>query len=249
MNRAARRLIRFMQRRDRTAHPVGKCVMLNKILLGCGAVSSLLYVATDFLAALRYDGYSYKDQWVSELIATGSPVRPLMVALLTPYNLLAAAFGVGVWLVADGKRATRLTGAMLIASAAAGELTMLFFAMDRRGAEETARGALHGPMTMVMSIFTVLAMAFGSRIRGWGFRRYTYATILVLLVFGVATSLYIPRLAANESTPWMGAIERVNIYAQMLWVAVLSGSLLRTVASGTPRQVGRSTAIPRMLPR
>jgi hypothetical protein len=223
--------------------------MLRKTLLWCGLVSSVLYVATDIVAALRYDGYSYKDQWVSELIANGSPVRPLMMALLTPYNLLAAAFGVGVWLVACGKRAARVTGAMLIASAAMGQVTMFWFAMDQRGAEETARGSLHGPMTSVMSLFTVLAMAFGATLLGRRFRWYTIGTILTLIVFGIATSVYIPRIEANEATPWMGAIERVNIYAQMLWTAVLSGALLRIHAPGTPRQLGTPTVTPQMLPR
>lgn len=223
--------------------------MLRRILLGAGIASSLLYVATDVLAAMRYEGYSYTDQWVSELIATGSPVRPLMLALLTPYNLLAAAFGAGVSLAPGGKRAARVTGAMLIASAAVGEVTMLFFAMDSRGTEETARGSLHGPMTAVMSLFTVLAMGFGATLFGRGFRWYTFGTILILVVFGVATSLYLPRLAANEPTPWMGTLERVNIYASMLWVAVLAGALLRVRGAAAPRQLGKPAATPRVLPR
>jgi hypothetical protein len=115
---------------------------------------------------------------------------------------------------------------MLMASASAGQLTMLIFPMDGRGAAETARGSLHGPMTMVMSLFTVLAIGFGSALLGRRFRWYSYGTILTLIVFGIATSLYIPRLEANEPTPWMGAIERVNIYAQMLWVGVLAVALL-----------------------
>src|SRR5688572_20595401 len=106
-------------------------------LLGCGLVSSPLYVATDVLAARNYEGYSYRNQWISELIATGSPVRPLMLGLLTPFNVLMAVFGVGVWLVAGPRRAALATGALLAASAAAGEVTMLLFPMDQREAEET----------------------------------------------------------------------------------------------------------------
>jgi hypothetical protein len=34
-------------------------------------------------------------------------------------------------------------------------------------------------------------------------------------------------MAANEPTPWMGIEERINIYATMLWVAVLAIGLLR----------------------
>src|SRR5512147_1117945 len=44
-------------------------------LLGCGIVSSVLYVATDLIASLRYPGYRYADYSYSELLATGSPVR------------------------------------------------------------------------------------------------------------------------------------------------------------------------------
>jgi hypothetical protein len=44
-----------------------------------------------------YDGYSYKDQWISELSAFGSPVRPLMVTAILIHGLLLLAFGVGVW--------------------------------------------------------------------------------------------------------------------------------------------------------
>ena len=53
--------------------------MKRKILLICGAVSSVLYVVGDVLGTLRYPGYSYADQTFSELTAQGSPTRPLMM--------------------------------------------------------------------------------------------------------------------------------------------------------------------------
>lgn len=53
--------------------------MVRKILLTCGVISSVLYVATDILAVVRYTGYSYADQNYSELLATGAPTRPLML--------------------------------------------------------------------------------------------------------------------------------------------------------------------------
>ena len=70
--------------------------MARKVLLGCGVVSSVLYVVSDVIGTLRYKGYSYTEQEFSELTAQGSPVRPLMVALNEfPYTLLVAAFAVG----------------------------------------------------------------------------------------------------------------------------------------------------------
>jgi hypothetical protein len=206
--------------------------MVRKILLGCGIVSSMWYVVTDVIGTLRYPGYSYVDQWFSELLAVGSPVRPLMIVLNgIPYNLLVGDFAVGVWTSATPKRAARITGAMLLGYAATSMVTGVIFPMDRREVlatgERTLHNAIHGPGTAVMSLLTVLAMAFGSRLLGRRFRYYTYATIVTLVVFGVLTSLQIGQLEAGQPTPWMGIEERINIYPTMLWVAVLAIGLLR----------------------
>src|SRR3954469_22625289 len=87
--------------------------------------------------------------------------------------------------------------------------------------EETLRNVMHVPATAVMSLFIVLAMGFGATLLGKRFRYYSYGTIVTVLVFGALTSLQAGRIATNEPTPWAGIEERINIYATMLWVAVL----------------------------
>jgi Protein of unknown function (DUF998) len=205
----------------------GRLALAGTLLLGCGILSSLLYAGTDVLAGLLYDGYSFKSQAVSELSASGVSTRPLIVGLFTPYNALMMAFGVGVWMASSRRPAGRVTGALLIGSAVVGEVTLLSFPMDQRGAEETLRGSLHPPLTAVMSLFIVLAMASGATLAGRRFRFYSIGTILTLLVFGALAGLDAPRLEAGEATPWLGVIERINIYAYLLWVAALAISLLR----------------------
>ena len=205
--------------------------MVRKILLGCGVVSSVLYVAADVLGTLRYPGYSYADQWFSELTAQGSPVRPLMITLNgIPYTLLVAAFAVGAWTSAAPKRAARITGAMLLGYAASGFAGGVLFPMRTREAvaagEETLRNVMHIPATVVMSLFFLLAVVFGSKLLGKRFRYYSYGTIVTLVVFGALTSLQAGRIATNDPTPWTGIEERINIYATMLWVAVLAIGLL-----------------------
>jgi hypothetical membrane protein len=205
--------------------------MVRKILLGCGIVSSVLYVVSDVVGSLRYPGYRYTEQQFSELLAAGSPVRPLMIVLNgIPYGLLVAAFAVGVWKSARPERARRITAAMLLGYVAAGMAGGLIFNMNTREAlaagERGLRNALHPPATMVMSLFFVLAMFFGAKLLGRRFRYYTYASIAILIVFGILTSLQAGQMVANEPTPWMGITERVNIYASMLWVAVLAIGLL-----------------------
>jgi hypothetical membrane protein len=195
-------------------------------LLLCGVFSSVLYLAMDAIASLSYDGYSYTDQAVSELFATGAPTRTFWVVSGTVYNALIVAASIGAWMVAGSRRRLRWAAALLGASAILTTLAGPWTAMDQRGAEETLGGSLHGPVTLVMSVFFMLAMGFASGIHGKRFRWYTIATMVILVVFGAATGLYVPRLADDKSTPGMGLVERVNIYAYLLWVAVWAVSVL-----------------------
>jgi lysylphosphatidylglycerol synthetase-like protein (DUF2156 family) len=70
---------------------------LRKDLLVCGILSSLLYVATDVIGTLLYEGYSYADNTWSELFAIGAPTRPLIAPYSIAATLLTAAFAVGLW--------------------------------------------------------------------------------------------------------------------------------------------------------
>ena len=205
--------------------------MLRKILLGCGMVSSVLYVVSDVIGALRYPGYSYADQEFSELTAQGSPVRPLMIALNEiPYTLLVLAFAVGIWESAGRTRIGRITATMLTGYAAFGMAGGVVFPMKPREAlaagEGTLLNTMHIPATAVMSLFIVLAVGFGSTLLGKRFQYYSYATIAILLVFGAMTSLQAGGIATNEPTPWAGIEERMNSYGIMLWVAVLAVGLI-----------------------
>jgi Protein of unknown function (DUF998) len=228
--------------------------MVRKFLLGCGIVSSVLYVATDVIAARRYAGYSYADQWFSELTAAGAPTRPLMVVLNgIPYTLLMAAFGIGVWTSPGRARAARITGALLVGYSAFGMAGGVLFPMKPREAlaagEGTLRNTMHIPTTAVMSLCLMLAMGFGATLLGKRFRYCTYTTILTVLVFGALTSMQAGRITENEPTPWAGIEERVNIYATMLWLAVLALALLRAEATFALRQLGQPTVTPRTLQR
>jgi len=199
----------------------------RKLFLACGLWSSLLYVATDLTAASWYAGYSITDQNYSELLASGTPTRSPMILVSIAYNLLVAAFAAGVWTSARPKRTAHITGAVMAGYAALSLVTPLFFQIDMRGAEATSRGSLHGPMTAVMSLFILLSMGFGAFLLGRRFRFYSFATIVIVVIFGILTGLQAPRLITGQSTPWMGFTERINIYATMMWFAALAIGLLK----------------------
>ena len=201
--------------------------MVRKILLGCGIVSSVLYVATILLAPRRWEGYSSSSQTVSELFAINAPTSGLVVPLFLTYSVLVIAFGMGVWASAGRKLALRVAAVGLIGKEVLGFVVTLFFPIHLRGVKATLTDNMHGILTIVGVLFMLLAIGFGAAAFGKRFRIYSIATFLVLVVGGVLTGLDQPNLEPNLPTPWMGVWERFNIYAYMLWVVVLAIALLR----------------------
>ncbi len=205
--------------------------MLRKILLDCGIVSSLLYVGADIFGAMRYEGYSYTAQTISELSAIGAPTASLIAPLYTTYSVLMVAFGAGVWSSAGRTRALRVTGALLAAIGIFGMSVWPHFPMHMREAlaagGRTETDTMHVVSAGVVSAMILLAIGFGASAFGRRFRFYSFATIVVLLVSGVLTAMGAPLIEANLPTPWIGVTERINIGGYLLWVVVLAIGLLR----------------------
>jgi hypothetical protein len=198
--------------------------MAQKILLICGILSSLLYVAMNIIAAVLYEGYSSASQTVSELSAIGAPTRPLWVMLAIPYTLLAAAFGLGVWLSAGRNRPLRVVGGLMIVY---GVIGLFWPPMHLRGVEPTLTDTVHIVFSMATVLLMMLAIGFGATAFGKPFRLYSIATLVILVVFGALTGLEAPGIPANLPTPWIGVWERINIGVFLFWVVALAVTLLR----------------------
>jgi hypothetical membrane protein len=207
--------------------------MIRRALLACGILSSLLYLATDILGGLRYEGYSFVNQAISELGAIGAPSKPLVDPLFLIYALLVLMFGIGLFREAWARnRSLRITAWMLIALGAVGLAVGIFagptlFAMRQRGTGSLATDSPHIILTGVQVLLLLSAIGFGALALGSRFRVYSIATLVTVIIFGVATSQYAPRLAAGLSTPGLGILERIDVYSSMLWVAVLGIALLK----------------------
>jgi hypothetical protein len=202
--------------------------MIKKVLLVCGIVASLLYIATTIVAAMLWEGYSSTSQTVSELFAIDAPSRSLVIPLFLTYGILMFAFGLGAWRSAGRNRALVVVAGLLIGKEVLGFAGTLFAPMHLRGVEGTVTDTMHAIITGVGVLLLLLTVGFGARAFGKRFRLYSIGTILIFFVFGTLSGLDGPRLAANLPTPWMGVWERINIFSYMLWVVVLAIGLLRT---------------------
>jgi len=210
--------------------------MFRKALLVCGVLSSLLYAAMTVVIAMQWEGYSSWSQTISELSAIGAPTRSLWLPPGAVYTVLVTAFGWGIWQSANRIRVLRIVGCLIIAYGSLG-LLWPFAPMHLRETLAAGGSTLSDTMHIVLASVTVLlmllAIGFGSAAFGTRFRRYSIATLLILLAFGALTFLNAPRIGSNLPTPWVGVWERINVGVFLLWVVVLATALLRDSDTAT----------------
>lgn len=200
---------------------------MRRILLISGILSPLMYAVADALVGIRWQGYSFRDQVISELGAVGSPVKPLFSVLLIAVYLLMVAFGVGVWQSAGDRRRLRVVAGLLVGLGILALTVGLFVPMRPRGTEQGLTGALHLVEGAVAMLMVLAAMGLASTVFGRRFRLYSIVTIALVLIFGAWSGTDVPRIEAGLATPWAGVKERIFWYTYQLWFAVLALTLLR----------------------
>ena len=202
-----------------------KFISSVKLMLVCGVLASLLYIGSDIVAGLSWEGYSFTSQAVSELRGIGAPTRVFLVPILLVYAVLEIVFGLGIWKVAK-KRSLHITGALFIGLGAL-DLMGPFFAMNASEPVGSVTNIIHIAVTILTLLSIFLIIGFGALSAGRKFCVYSIATLLVIITAGTLTFLEVPRIAESLPTPWMGVKERINIYGYMLWVSILAITLLR----------------------
>lgn len=188
-----------------------------------------LYIFMDVVASLAYDGYSYKDQTISELSAINAPTRTFWLVMSVLYQLLAFAFAFGVLAIAGGRRKVRIVGWLLLAAAISG-LLWWFGPMRQREVLAADGGTwqdtLHLVTGAISSVLFFSMIGMGAFAFGWRFRWYSLATVGLMLVFGTLMNMDISKVEDDEPTPWLGVWERITIEGAMLWEAVFAAVLL-----------------------
>lgn len=191
--------------------------MTAKILIRCGLVSSLLYLAIDIAAALAWPGYDYTAQAISEYGAIGAPTRPIVLLPFLFYDLLLLGFGAGV----RAQAGLKATGSFIIAVGLIG-LIATFFPMHMRGSPRDLSDTMHLVLTGLTVACIIGAVGSAALALGGGFRWFSAATIVIMLAFGLLAAIQAPRLDAALPKPGLAIFERINIGAWLLWAALLS---------------------------
>lgn len=201
--------------------------MTRKVLLICGMLSSLLYVAMNIFVPPQFEGYNSVSQTVSELSAIGAPTRAVWIPLGAVYTLLFTVFGFGVRMSAYQNHRLRVVGSLIIVYGVI-SLAWPFAPMHLRGEAFTLTDATHITLGIVTILLMMAIFSFGAAAFGKWFCFYTIMSIVIFIVFGTLTGIDGPKIAANLPTPLIGVWERINIGVFMLWVIVLTIILLLT---------------------
>lgn len=216
-------------------------------LLACGIVPPLLYLITDVIAGMRWEGYSFRDQTISELNAIGAPTRTLTIALgLVAYTFMIA-FGVGVWKAASLDQRLRVAGATLVVFGALSLLAVPFASMHVREADESLTDTLHLVGGGIAGLLLLVIVGFGASAFGTRFRVFSIAMILLTFAFTAWSGMDGAALTDNLATPWIGVKERIGIYSYQLWLLVFAIALIRQALAARTDSVRRQS-IPTNVP-
>jgi hypothetical protein len=205
----------------------GETSWIQQALLSCGVLAPLVYLGTDLLAGRLLTGYSFSARSSSDLSASGSPVRSLVVALTCVACALMVAFAIGVWRAANGALPARAVAVLLAANAILGLIAIVFF--PTRYGERPALGTPGVILSLLSVVCFVLAMVVGAiAFDGW-LRILSIAIPVGYVVLAVAR---FATATPENAVSLIGAQERTMAFSFLLWVVALAISLLLASGSG-----------------
>lgn len=205
--------------------------ILQRVLLSFGILAPLVYLAADRIAGRLLKGYSFAAQSMSELSASGSPTRALVVSLNVAAVGLMIAFGAGVWRAAGQAVLPRIVAGLVIGNAAAGLVATLFFP-NTYG----VRPVFTSPGVLIMFfsvLFSVLAYLFGAAAYSGWFRVLSIIIPAAFILLTVARFATAAAPAAGAAVSMIGSQERTMAYAFFAWVMVLAVYLLALAGKGS----------------
>lgn len=203
---------------------------MRKPLLVCGIISTLWYLIITVLVPFFDPAYNSITQTISELSAFNAPTRVMWVLLASPYSILYAALGWGIWYSANGSRLLRWAAILVIVYSI---LNFYWPPMHLREVIAAGGGTLsdtlHIRWAMMTLTFNIAFMVLAYLASGKTFRIITLLTFIGFIVFGILIGIESPGINSGEPTPHLGLWERINILLFMFWSSAFALMLLKKI--------------------
>jgi len=97
-----------------------------------------------------------------------------------------------------------------------------------------AQHMVHIIVTAISVLLIMLFIGFGATAYGKGFRIFSAAMVITLLLFAFLAATKATQ-AVNFTFPWMGILERAGYYSYLLWILVFAVILFRDQQAAHPK--------------
>lgn len=208
----------------------------RRLLLACGAIGPLLFIAVFLIAGAARANYDPLRHPISSLSLGELGWMQSVNFVVT--GLLVQAFAVGMRLALRGSR-IGFWGPLLIGLVGIGLIGAGFFTTDPIGGyppgtplvatERTTHGVLHDLFSL--PVFTALPAAcfvFARRFAKWGHRGWSIASLLAGV--GMLVTFVLAGVGFNQTPGFAdiaGVFQRLSIIIGFMWIALLAVYLLR----------------------
>ncbi len=190
-------------------------------LLICGILSPLLFIFTDIIAGILWNGYSFISQSISELSAINSPTRSLVVPLNIIKDILMLIFGWSLYKTPYKNYFLKILALFLIGYSTLG-LLVVFFPMHV-GQSASLTNIILIALSMISFL---LAIFFGAvAFKNW-FRLFSIGILLYFIILAFIGLFIAPNISIG-SVSTVGIQERNMLYLCLLWVLFLTIVLIK----------------------
>jgi len=197
-----------------------------QVLLVCGVLAPLLHLAIDRIAGTVFRGYDFSAQSISDLTASGSPVRTMVLMLTFAATALAVAFSLGVWQAAG--ILGRIVALLILGNALFALVAMGFFP-TQLGVRPAF--ATPGVILMFLGVLcSVLAMLFGAAAFGGWMR---VVSIGIPISYVLLALLRYATAGSADAVTLIGTQERTMGYSYLIWMVILAVHLLLSTGALT----------------
>ena len=204
----------------------------QRVSAACGIATPILSALVALGIGYMQLGYSFTEQRLSELGASGAPHAFIfnVVGLMTS-GVLVAVLSLGFYSEFSSDRVAKVGSGLLTLAGASLFMTGVF-PCDVGSVEASASGILHGVFAGIGTFAitsAALAMWLGLK-ENAAWKNHSWFSLSVAVV---AVALYVPHLFSSLPR-WNGAVQRMLVMVLLVWIEVMSIKLLSRSWAGGP---------------